>query len=87
MIRMSKHAQRRSQQRGVNSTLMQAILEFADIERPIGDNCLLLRVSQKAAASIEGPDKLTQFGVIWSETNARIVTVLPLNDRRYRTKH
>ena len=91
MIRFSKHAEQRSQQRGAPLHLIQLILENADIEKHIGDNCTLIRVSSRRAKYLRLSDKLSSFGIVWSDTNAQIVTVLPLHrgssGRRYRTKH
>ena len=91
MIRLSEHAKLRSQQRGIADTLIEQILEHADIEKQIGSNCTLIRVSSRAAESIQALDKLSKVALIWSDTNAQLVTVLPLgrgaSGRRYRSKH
>jgi hypothetical protein len=90
MIKFSKHAKARAQQRSISSTLISRILEHADIEKEIGDNCTLIRVSRQTARS-RGLGDLCNLGVIWSDTNARIVTAMHLGSgsgaRRYRTRH
>jgi hypothetical protein len=90
MIKFSKHAKARAQQRAIRSTLISRILEHADIEKEIGDNCSLIRVSRQTARS-RGLGDLCNLGVIWSDTNAQIVTAMHLGSglgaRRYRTRH
>jgi hypothetical protein len=90
MIKLSKHARTRCQQRGFSSSLISRILEHADIEKEIGDNCTLIRVSRQTALS-RGLGDLCNHGVIWSDTNARIVTAMRIRSgsggRRYRTRH
>ncbi|WP_263338018.1 hypothetical protein [Albidovulum salinarum] len=84
----SEHSLRRSAQRGVTKGFIEAILTHADIERPIGDNCRLVRVSRRWSHGLNIDDRLGRYAVIWSDDTARIVTVLPLYDgaagRRYR---
>jgi hypothetical protein len=90
MIKLSKHAKARTQQRAISGTLISRILEHADIEKEIGDNCTLIRVSRLTARS-RGLGDLCNHGVIWSDTNAQIVTAMRLRSgsggRRYRTRH
>jgi len=84
----SEHSLRRAAQRGVTEGFIDAILTHADIERPIGDNCRLVRVSRQRSQGLNIDDRLGRYAVIWSDDTARIVTVLPLHEgssgRRYR---
>lgn len=86
----SEHSQRRGAQRGVTEGFIEAILMHADIERPIGDNCRLVRVSRHRSQGLNIDDRLGRYAVIWSDDTARIVTVMPLHDgaagRRYRRR-
>lgn len=90
MISLSRHAERRCQQRGVPKRLLSLILDHADLEKPIGDGCTLVRVSREQAGSLKADDRILRFAVIWSDERAQVVTVLPLQrsavGRRYRTK-
>jgi hypothetical protein len=84
MVRLSKHATRRSQQRGIAHRLIEAVLEHADNEIPIGDDFTVLWVSKRLAQCIPGLDKLANVGLIWSGANAQIVSVIHIRDRHYR---
>lgn len=88
-MKNSRHAESRCRQRGFNSKRLRTILEYADIDRPIGGNCRLLRVSHKVARSIRGSDGLDSFSLIVSDTTGELVTLLPPSrsrrGRRYRT--
>lgn len=87
----SEHSKRRAAQRGVTGRFVQAILMHADIERPIGDNCRLMRVSRRRSRKLNIDDRLGRYAVIWSDDTARMVTVMPLhegaNGRRYRKQY
>ncbi len=87
----SDHSDIRGSQRGVTYRFIEEILEHADVERPIGDNCRLLRVSRQRSAWLNIDDRLARYALIWSDDMARIVTVMPLHDgasgRRYRRKN
>lgn len=87
----SEHSQTRASQRGVTARFVDDILIHADVEHPIGDNCILLRVSRQRSARLNIDDRLGRYALIWSDDTARIVTVMPLHDgpagRRYRRKH
>jgi hypothetical protein len=90
MIKLSRHAEVRTSQRGVTNRQIEQILEHADIEKQIGSNCTLIRVSNRAAKSTPSLGKLSKVALIWSDTNAQFVTVFPLDrgasGRRYRSK-
>jgi hypothetical protein len=82
MITMSKHADRRRKQGGVNMKLLSAIFENADVDVPIGSNCRLLRVHKQTAAGLRLGDRLKRHAIIWSDDAAQIVTVIPLRSGR-----
>lgn len=75
---MSSHAQDRCQARGIRQDFVGAILSHADVGRPIGDNCRIIRVSRQRARRLNIDDRLGRYAVIWSDDTARIVTILPL---------
>jgi hypothetical protein len=75
---MSNHAQQRCQSRGVRKDFVTAILQNADVECAIGDNCRLLRVSHDRARKLNINDQLGRYAVIWSDDTTRVVTVMPL---------
>ncbi len=84
----SAHSQRRAQQRGITNRFVEAILTHADIERPIGGNCRLMRVSRRRSRKLNIDDRLGRYALIWSDSTAQIVTIMPLETgsagRRYR---
>lgn len=88
---ISRHAEQRCHSRGVRPTMINTILDHADIERPIGDNCRLYRLSRNAAKQLNLGDKLGRFAVIWSDDTQRVVTVMPIHEghagARYRGRH
>ena len=91
MINLSRHAQRRLQQRGLCAADVEAIVLNADIEMPIGDNCVLLRLSRDASHAIRAEGMLNRHAVIWREACDQVVTVFPIHrgvaGRRYRARH
>lgn len=88
---LSKHSTTRAAQRGVRPSLLDTILAHADVDGPIGSNCRLIRVSKRRARELNLDDRLGRYALIWSESSAQIVTVMPLHDgragRRYRRIH
>ena len=88
---LSKHAKRRCQSRGVRSDFVSAILHHADIDRPIGNNCRLLRVSRERARRLNINDRLGRYAVIWSDNSTQVITVMALRESssgaRYRKTH
>jgi hypothetical protein len=88
MIELSVHAQRRCQQRGIGKQRLLALLEHADVDRPVGSNCRLVRVSCRAAKFIRGFDGLARLSAIIDDTTGKVRTVLPVmsgrRGRRYR---
>lgn len=85
---LSNHAASRSQTRGCTSEFIETLVNNADIDMPVGDDCRLMRVSRRTAAMLAGNDRLGRYGVIWSDRFAQVVTILPLHagrsGRRYR---
>jgi DNA-binding protein H-NS len=74
-MRHTCHSQRRAAQRGVTNRFVNAILAHADVDRPIGGNCRLLRVSRQRSTTLNIDDRLGRYALIWSDTTAQIVTV------------
>ena len=91
-IQLSRHAVRRCQQRGVKQGVLSALLDHHDVDRQVGGNCRVLRMSRKQARQefrTMGPQVITQLenlAVIISETTGEIVTVFhdTGKSRRYR---
>jgi len=75
---LSHHARIRCAQRGITPSFLAAILHHADIQRPAGSNCRLERVSQERARALNLDDRLSRYAVVLNESNAQIVTVMPL---------
>lgn len=95
---LSRHAERRSRQRGVPHALLDALLANADVEAPAGSGCTVLRISRERLASAElrrslgdACDRLGSLALIWSDATAEIVTVVHHKagraGRRYRRAH
>lgn len=81
--KMSTHAEKRVNQRGVSGHLLALVLAHADIETPIGNGCIGLRVSRTLANRCDmrlafgsDIDKITNIIVVWSELTSSVVTVL-----------
>ena len=81
--RLSKHAQRRRQQRGVPNTLVTAILDHHDVEIEARGGCRVLRVSRKQAESLgrdpalrQDSSRLPGIALVYSDTTGEVVTVL-----------
>ena len=87
MIKLSSHARRRCSQRGINNRRLAALMKHADVERPAGSGCWLLRVSRREASRVRGFDNLHRFSVLVGK-DGDVVTVLPVattrRGRRYR---
>ncbi|PTX37851.1 hypothetical protein IQ03_05252 [Gemmobacter caeni] len=79
---ISHHAKVRCQTRGVTQNFLETLLKHADVDRPIGDNCRLLRVSRTSAHKLNVDDRLARYAVIWSDDTSRVVTVMPLRETR-----
>jgi hypothetical protein len=92
---LSTHAAMRAQQRGLPHHLIEALMNYADFEAPVGGGCTVLRMTRDR---LEDPDLADRLGaererlrglsIVWSERTGEIVTVLrprrgPVG-RRYR---
>jgi len=78
---LSHHAEKRCQQRGVSHALLKTILDEADTETAIGDNCRLHRVSRRTAKARGLGERVARFAVVLSDDSQKIVTVLPMYRR------
>lgn len=78
---MTQHAFQRCQERGLRNSFVQAILDHADFDEAVGDNCRRLRVSSTRAQQLNVDDSLARYAVIWSDDSGRVVTVLPITRR------
>jgi len=76
---LSRHARIRCAQRGISPDFLAAILDHADVQRPVGSNCRLERVSRERARALNLDDRLSRYAVILSESSTQIVTVMPLH--------
>jgi hypothetical protein len=79
---MTAHAQQRCQSRGLRQDFVDALLNHADVDRPAGGNCRLLRVSRRTARMLNVDDRLSRYALVLSETSGRVVTVLPVHAGR-----
>lgn len=93
--RLSQHAARRSQQRGIPDRLIGLVIDHHDIEFDVDNGCRLLRLSRKMAAAVAASEKapgdesrLAGFALVHSDRTDQIVTVLRdragARGRRYR---
>lgn len=85
---MTTHALHRCQTRGLRQDFVDALLTHADVDRPAGGNCRLLRVSRRTAGRLNVDDRLSCYAVVLSETSGQVVTILPVHagrsGKRYR---
>lgn len=92
------HALQRANQRGIQSELIDAILEYADVEVPVGSGCTSLRISKRALKNEDvrrrlGPlvDRAAKTAVLWRSDDNAVVTVMKdlgsAAARRYRKLH
>jgi hypothetical protein len=95
---MSKHACTRANQRGITHQMISDLIAFADVERPAGDGCTVLRVSRRGLEDRDlrkqlacNPDKLASLALVWNGESCEVVTVLVdhggAKGRRYRRAH
>ena len=77
MLRTTRHAQRRMQQRGIQPKFLNSLLMNADLERSVGHSCVLYRVSCRRAAALNIDDRLGHYGLIVSNDGA-LITVVPI---------
>ena len=96
-VLLTKHAAARANQRGVTHQMIRDVLEHADIEKPVGDGCTLVRISRHSledrslrASLGSRADQLQSLALICGDDGA-IVSVLhtfaTAMGRRYRRVH
>lgn len=76
MLRLSKHAEKRSRQRGAKLGFIELVLNYADIEVLVGSNCQALRVSRRTAHRLKLDDRVHRYAAVVSDDTGEIVTVL-----------
>lgn len=64
---LSHHAEIRCQQRGISRALLTTILDKADTETSISDNCRLRRVSRRTAQGRGLDERVARFAVVLSD--------------------
>ena len=82
MLRLSKHAEKRSRQRGAKPGFIELVLNYADIEVPVGSNCRSLRVSRRTAHRMKLDDRVHRYAAVVSDDTGEIVTILPTEHGR-----
>ena len=82
---LTTHARQRCQQRGIRAALLNAVLENADVERPVGSCSVLVSVSKARAARQNLDDRLSRCGVILSQDGAVITVAHVHRSRRGKT--
>ena len=82
---MSRHAVQRSQSRGVSPHLVEAVMEYADIETKVGCGCVSWMISRQRLARIPNGmltaaqrERLDGIAVVVSNDDC-IVTVIHLH--------
>ncbi len=87
---MTEHARRRCQQRGMTGAMVDAVIQEADIEAPMGGGCLALSVSRYRIRQLGRNgypaallDRVRDVGLVVSPRGG-VVTALHLFNRRYR---
>jgi len=90
---MTHHAEVRANQRGIRYSLIDAVLDLADLEIPVGDGCMAYRISKERLAERDVRHKLGghldragKVAVICGDDGA-VVTVMHdwgCQGRRYR---
>lgn len=87
-MKLTRHALRRCRQRGVSLRRFAAFLDYADLEKPIGGNCVLIQVSNRTADLLPGGERFRRLAGIVSHNTGEVVTLMPLagsrGARRYR---
>lgn len=81
---LSRHAERRCRQRGINERRLQQLLEHADLEDDVGWNCYELRVSHDSVRGILNGEKLARMAVILGESGEAVTVKHLFSDRRRR---
>lgn len=75
MMKLSRHAEKRSQQRGAKPGLVELVLNHADVEVPVGSNCQALRVSRRMARGLNLGDRVHLYAVVVSGDTGEIMTI------------
>lgn len=78
---LSHHASERCQQRGIRNGFLRDLLDHADIEYHVGNNCRLVRVSRSHAVRENLDQRISRYAVILSDDSQRIVTIYPITSR------
>ncbi|MGH7020861.1 MAG: hypothetical protein ACREEY_13315 [Brevundimonas sp.] len=95
---LTRHAEARANQRGVQQDVIEAILHHADVDVPVGGGCSALRLSKRRLKDAalrkrlgSQLDRLAGIAVVCSDETGEIVTVLHdhggADGRRYRRLH
>ena len=74
MMKLSRHAEKRAQQRGAKPGLVELVLNYADVEVPVGSNCQALRVSRRMARGLNLGDRVHLYAVVVSGLYAVVVS-------------
>lgn len=73
---LTRHAERRCRQRGINERTLRTFLDHHDLDVPAGAGCRRLSMSRGTARAMGGlGERLERLVVIASERGGRIVTV------------
>ena len=81
MMKLSRHAEKRSQQRGAKPGLVELVLNHADVEVPVGSNCQALRVSRRMARGLNLGDRVHLYAVVLSGDTGEIMTITLSTER------
>ena len=81
MMKLSRHAEKRSQQRGARLRLIELVLNYADIEVPVGSNCQALRVSRRMARGLNLGDRVHLYAVVVSGDTGESMTITLSTER------
>ena len=81
--RLTRHAAVRANQRGVTQQSVEAVIAWADVERPARDGCSILRFSRerladRALRATLGPlaDRVRSLALVVAGDTGQVVTVL-----------
>lgn len=89
---LTRHAARRCQQRGIRKGVLSAFVEHQDLDREVGGQCRVLRMSRARALSMsehlgaQSAARLSRLAVIVCDDTGSIVTAFhdTGRSRRYR---
>ena len=81
MMKLSRHAEKRSQQRGAKPGLVELVLNHADVEVPVGSNCQALRVSRRMARGLNLGDRVHLYAMVVSGDTGEIMTITLSTER------